>query len=85
MPVNYLKSSGNFINWKIQIGHTMIKFIGFKKDKIVVDMMRIISIEEVDTREVEIQLEGLSEPVLITKYTIEEVIKHINDNLGYEK
>jgi len=63
----------------------MIKFIGFKKDKIVVDMMRIISIEEVDTREVEIQLEGLSEPVLITKYTIEEVIKHINDNLGYEK
>ena len=60
----------------------MIKFIGFKKDKVIVDMMRIIAIEEFDGI-VEIKLDGLKEPVMVTKYTIEEVIEHINKNLDF--
>ena len=59
----------------------MIKFVGFKKDKIIVDIMRIISIEETDVNNVEIQLEGLKEPVIINNYTIEEVIDHVNNAL----
>ena len=58
-----------------------IKFIGFKKDKIIIDLMRIISIEETDVNNVEIQLEGLKEPVIINNYTIEEVIDHVNNAL----